>query len=175
MDSQPTVTRDAVVRIAVRMFDMQGNLLEETEAGGVEYLHGHQDIFPRIEQALEGSHAGQTVSVILDPEDAFGEFDEYGLAVVPVESLADPELVVPGLVFDHVPGFADDGRRWRVSDVAQGKAVLDSNHPLAGWTLRFEVTVLSVGVPQDADTVGNDEVVVPGFLGFADKIIDEDA
>lgn len=167
------ITKDAVVRIGVKMYDLQGNLLEETPAQGVQYLHGHADIFPVIEKALEGKKAGDTVTVQVEPEDAFGDFDEEGVFVVPVEKLGDPELIVPGLVFDHVPGMSDDGRKYRVTDVAEGVAVLDCNHPLAGWALKFVVTVLDVA-PGEGETTGNDEVVVPGFLGFADKIIDDE-
>ena len=95
------------------------------------------------------------------------------LCLVPVESLGDPELIVPGLVFSSVPGETPDGRNWRVTDVAEGMAVLDANHPLAGWSLKFEVKVLSVSKPE-GELTGNDEVVVPGFLGFAEKIIDDE-
>ena len=106
-------------------------------------------------------------------DEAFGDFDDEAIRLVPVESLGDPELIVPGLVFSSVPGETPDGRNWRVTDVAEGMAVLDANHPLAGWSLKFEVKVLSVSKPE-GEVTGNDEVVVPGFLGFAEKIIDDE-
>ena len=90
------------------------------------------------------------------------------------EKLGDPETIVPGLVFDHVPGEANDGRNYRVTDVAEGKAVLDANHPYAGWTLKFDVEVLSVEATDGREVTGTDETVVPSFLGLADKIIDEE-
>lgn len=93
------------------------------------YLHGHGDIFPKLEQALEGKKAGETVVVQLEPDEAFGDFDDEAIRLVPVESLGDPELIVPGLVFSSVPGETPDGRNWRVTDVAEGMAVLDANHP----------------------------------------------
>lgn len=167
------IQKDALVTIHVAMYDLQGNLTEETDPAGVTYLHGHADIFPRIEAALEGKKKGDTVEVTLEPEDSFGEFDPEAIYMVPVERLGDPELIVPGLVFDHVPDQADDGRRYRVTDVAQGQAVMDANHPLAGWTLRFVVKVLDVE-KAEGEATGNDEVVVPAFLGFADKIIDDE-
>lgn len=173
MTEKMQVTQDAVVRIGVKMYDLQGNLLEETPDVGVEYLHGHGDIFPAVEKALEGKKVGDVVTVQVEPEDAFGDFDEEGVFVVPVEKLGDPELIVPGLVFDHVPGLADDDRKYRVTDVAEGVAVLDANHPLAGWALKFVVSVLGIRNGQ-GDITGNDDVVVPGFLGFADKIIDDE-
>ena len=139
-----TINKDSLVTIRVRMSDLQGNLLEETPEEGVAYLHGHADIFPKIEAALEGLKKGDKASVRLEPEDAFGEFDPDAVFVTDVEKLGDPETIVPGLVFDHVPGEANDGRHYRVTDVADGK-----------------------------EAVGTDDTVVPSFLGFADKIIDE--
>ncbi len=167
------IQKDALVTIHVAMYDLQGNLLEETDKEGVTYLHGHADIFPGIERKLEGKKKGDAVEVTLEPEDAFGEFDADAIFLVPVEKLGDPELIVPGLVFDHVPDQADDGRKYRVTDVGGGMAVLDANHPLAGWTLRFVVKVLDVEAPR-GEATGSDEVVVPGFLGFAEKIIDDE-
>ena len=49
------IEKDCVVGIHVRMFDLQKNLLEETEPQGVTYLHGHGDIFPKLEQATRSA------------------------------------------------------------------------------------------------------------------------
>ncbi len=94
--------------------------------------------------------------------------------MVPVERLGNPETVVRGLVFEGVPGEANDGRRWHVTDIADGMAVLETNHPLAGMALQFEVKVMEVAEPSDEDAVGDDNVVVPGFLSIADRIVSED-
>ncbi|MBO5658738.1 MAG: FKBP-type peptidyl-prolyl cis-trans isomerase [Duodenibacillus sp.] len=166
------IKKDSVVTIQVKMYDLEGNLLEQSAPEGVAYLHGHQDIFAGIEKALEGKGKGETVSVTLDPEDAFGEFDPDAIFMCDVWKLGDPETVVPGLVFEGVPGQVNDGRKFVITEIADGQAILDGNHPLAGWTLRFEVTVLDVEKGQ-GEAVGTDDVVVPEFLGFADKIIDE--
>lgn len=169
------VKNDRLVTLAVRMADMTGRVLEETPEGGITYLHGHGDIFPKLEAALEGRFPGEGFVIKLEPEDAFGEYDAEAIRIVPVEHLGEPELVVPGLVYDAVPGEAPDGRRWRVTDVAEGQAVLEANHPLAGMALQFEIKVLEVSEPEEGDdAVGTDEVVVPSFLGLADKIVPED-
>ena len=167
------VENNRLVTLWVRMADMTGKTLEESPEEGLTYWHGHGDIFPKLEQALEGKKAGDTITVQLEPEEAFGDYDDEAIRLVPVESLGDPELIVPGLVFSSVPGETPDGRNWRVTDVAAGQAVLEANHPLAGWSLKFEVKVLSVTKPE-GEVTGNDDVVVPGFLGFAEKIIDDE-
>lgn len=64
--------------------------------------------------------------------------------------------------------------RWHVTDVADGMAVLETNHPLAGMALQFEVKVMDVVEPSGEDAVGDDDVVVPGFLSIADRIVSED-
>lgn len=171
--TQQHVQKDKLVTIAVKMADMTGKILEETGPEGITYLHGHGDIFPKIEAALEGRFPGEGFTIALEPEDAFGEYDADAIRMVPLERLGDPESVVPGLQFDEVPGEGPDGRIWRITDVAEGVAILEANHPLAGCGLQFEVKVMSVEDPS-GDETGTDDVVVPGFLGLADKIVSED-
>ncbi len=167
------VSKDKLVTISVVMSDLQGHVLERSPESGLTYLHGHADIFPAIEAKLEGKKTGDSVSVVLEPEEAFGEFDPDLIYLVDAEKLGDVETLVPGLVFDHVPGQANDGRRYTVTEIAQGKVVMDANHPLAGWSLKFDIEVLAVESAQ-GETTGTDEIVVPEFLGFADKIIDDE-
>lgn len=171
--TQQHVQKDKLVTLAVKMADMTGKILEETGPEGITYLHGHGDIFPKIEAALEGRFPGEGFTIALEPEDAFGEYDADAIRMVPLERLGDPESVVPGLQFDEVPGEGPDGRIWRITDVAEGVAILEANHPLAGCGLQFEVKVMSVEDPS-GDENGTDDVVVPGFLGLADKIVSED-
>ena len=169
-----SVKKDMLVTLSVRMADMTGKVLEEAGDEGITYLHGHGDIFPKLEAALEGRFPGEGFFIKLEPEDAFGEYDPDALVMVPVERLGNPETVVRGLAFEGVPGEVNDGRRWFVTEVADGMAVLETNHPLAGIALQFEVKVLSVVEPTDDETMGDDDVVVPSFLSIADRLVSED-
>lgn len=170
-----SVKKDMLVTLQVRMADMSGKVLEETGPEGLTYLHGHGDIFPKIEKALEGRFQGEGFVIKLEPEEAFGQYDSDAIEMVPVKSLGDPETIVPGLVFEGIPGRRADGRRWRITDVADGMAVLETNHPLAGLALQFEIKVLKIEpAPFDEDAVGNDSVVVPSFLSVPDKIVAEE-
>ena len=112
------VENNRLVTLWVRMADMTGKTLEESPEEGLTYWHGHGDIFPKIEAALEGRFPGEGFTIHLEPHDAFGEYDCDAIVMTDVANLGDPATVVPGLVFEEVPGVVSDGRLWRVTDVA---------------------------------------------------------
>lgn len=149
-----------LVSLQVSMFDAQGNLLEQTDAPLV-YLHGAQDIFPRIEAALAGQEPGYRTSVSLEPEDAFGDADESLVHLVECRRLG--ARVEVGMRYEGLPGNPD-GRIYTVTDIAEGMAVLDGNHPLAGWSLRFDLHVQSVERADDETLAAAARPQVPGFL-----------
>ena len=131
-----------VVTLEVLISDIWGNLLEQSERP-LQYLHGgHGDIFPALEAALENQAENATVEVRMEPEDAFGEYDETLLQVRERSSLPQPlEL---GMRFEGDPGGADHGRIYSVTDIAGDSVVLDANHPLSGVALVFRCKVLGV-------------------------------
>lgn len=142
------------------MFDAQGQLLERTDAPLV-YLHGAGDIFPRIEAALAGQETGYRTSVLLEPEDAFGEADASLIHLVPCRRLG-PKVEV-GLRYEGLPDQAD-GRLYTVTDIAEGMAVLDGNHALAGWALRFDLHVLDVQRASEEELAAAGRPQPPEFL-----------
>ncbi len=87
-----------------------------------------------------GVTVGDTISVTLDPDDAFGEYDPKRVRMEPVSDLP-PDVTVGGYLVAE-----QDGNEvvFRVTDIADGKAVLDGNHELAGQRLRFDATVVDV-------------------------------
>jgi FKBP-type peptidyl-prolyl cis-trans isomerase SlyD len=148
------------VGLNVRMLDAQGNPLEEAEAP-IVYLHGASDIFARIEAALVEHEPGYKASLTLEPEDAFGDFDAECVHLVEVDRLGG-EIAV-GMRFEGLPD-RPDGRTYFVTDVAEGMAVLDGNHPLAGRTLRFDVEVVSVQRASEEELRAAETQEVPEFL-----------
>jgi FKBP-type peptidyl-prolyl cis-trans isomerase SlyD len=131
---------NTAVTISFKLFDADNKLIEES-SDPVQYLHGgHSGIFPKVEEALNNKKAGDSVSVTLEPEDAFGDYDAK---LVRMESVTDlpPDVTVGGYLVAE-----QDGNEvvWRVTDIADGRAVLDGNHELAGQRLRFEAKVIEV-------------------------------
>jgi FKBP-type peptidyl-prolyl cis-trans isomerase SlyD len=138
------IAKNTVVTLRYELHDSDGNLLEET-GSVMSYLHGGYDgIFPRVEEALHGKTIGDVFSISLDPEDAFGDYDENLLRVEPREVF--PKDVQVGMQFEGVPQGEDDDRWviYTVTDIAEGQVVVDGNHPLAGQRLLFNCTVSDI-------------------------------
>ena len=149
-----------LVSLDVSMYDAQGQLLEHS-ASPLVYLHGAGDIFPRIEAALAGQEAGHRTSVMLEPEDAFGDADASLVHLVECRRLG-PKVEV-GMRFEGLPGRAD-GRIYTVTDIAEGMAVLDGNHPLAGYALRFDLHVHAVERASEEELAAAQRPQPPEFL-----------
>ena len=127
------------VTVRYELFDSQGEPLEEGEREWT-YLHGgYGVIFPKIEAALEGRAVGDTLSLYLQPEDTFGDYDPELLQLMPRDRF--PGALEEGMTFDALPGEAADGQLYTVTDLTDDTVVLDGNHPLAGMALRFEMVI----------------------------------
>jgi FKBP-type peptidyl-prolyl cis-trans isomerase SlyD len=124
-----------VVSLRIEMHDAQGVKLKD--ASDLTYLHGgYGELFAALERALEGKAAGESVRLQLEPEDAFGDYDAGLIRVEPAERYG--EGLQAGMEVE------EDSRFYTVTDVADGKAVLDGNHPLAGLALRFAIEIIAV-------------------------------
>lgn len=151
------VFANTAVTISFKLFDAENRLIEESPEP-LTYLHGgHSGIFPKVEEALNFKQVGDAVSVTLDPEDAFGEYDATR---VRMETLSDlpPDVTVGGYLVAE-----QDGEEvvWRITDIADGKAVLDGNHELAGQRLRFDCKVLDIR-PATKEEIAHGHVHGPG-------------
>ena len=137
------IDRGKVVTLAYEMRDCDGQTVED-EGAHLSYLHGgFGGIFPKVEQALEGREVGHEVSLTLEPEDAFGEYDAELLRMEPRECF--PEALELGMRFEGVPGEREDEARiYTVTDITAAAVVVDGNHPLAGERLWFKCSVADV-------------------------------
>jgi FKBP-type peptidyl-prolyl cis-trans isomerase SlyD len=134
-------------RLGYQVFDAEGELVEtgESELG---CLIGYGVLFPALEDKLEGLEQGASRTVLLKPEQAFGLRNPD--AQVEVERSDFPEDVAAG---DCYEAEDEDGRPvlLQVLDVSEEGVLVDSNHPLAGQILRFEVEAREVRPATDAE------------------------
>ena len=118
------------------MHDAQGALLHAS-AEPMVYLHGgYGGMLEALEAALAGKAAGDELRLQLEPEQAFGDYNAELVRVEPAARYGEGLAV--GMEVE------EDGALYTVTDIADGKAVLDGNHPLAGMALRFHLKVLAV-------------------------------
>ena len=145
------VAKNTVVTLDYNVTDSDGELVDAGKEPLV-YLHGgHDDIFPKIEEAVQDKKVGETVKVKLQPEEAFGDYDEELIQIEPRSQF--PKELQVGMQFEGGPegGDDDDFIIYRVTDIADDKVVLDGNHPLAGMSLIFTCTVTAVRPASDEE------------------------
>jgi FKBP-type peptidyl-prolyl cis-trans isomerase SlyD len=138
-----------VIQFHYRLTDDKGEVIEDSNGGDpIAFLQGKGNIIPGLEKAISGKAEGDSFSVTIAPEDGYGQRTSSELQRVPIKHIlgdADKKLkktLKPGMV---VSVETDQGPR-HVTIVKLGKfnADVDTNHPLAGKTLTFDVTVVSV-------------------------------
>ncbi|WP_424951420.1 FKBP-type peptidyl-prolyl cis-trans isomerase [Deinococcus sp.] len=135
------ITQDKVVSIEY-VLKVAGQIEDQSEAGDpLVYLHGHNNIIPGLENALEGHDVGDKINVTVLPEDGYGERDQENLQILPREDF-DDDVEINASYFAQ----SDDGsvNPFTVLAVNGNEVTVDFNPPLAGQTLDFEATILDV-------------------------------
>ena len=138
-----------------------GEVLDELDEPVAFYLGGH-DLLPKIEEALQGHAVGAKVDLHIEPEDAFGDFDENLLFLEPRALF--PKDIQEGLTIEGnaLPaGCNPDAPRnvlYTITEIYPDHVVLDGNHPLSGIALRISLKVnhvrLATDQEQEAGTCG---------------------
>lgn len=139
------ISQDAVVRFHYTLSDDSGTELENSRSDAGEpmtYLHGHGGLLAGLEKALEGKAPGDSLSVTLAPAEAFGERQDDSLQRVPIKHLSGAKKWQPGMV--ATINTQHGQRQVLVAKVGHTMATVDTNHPLAGKTLTFDMTVEDV-------------------------------
>lgn len=136
------VAKNKVVSLIYVVRNEKGEIFEYRDLP-VSYVHGSgTDLFPKIEQALEGRAVGDRVAVQLTPADAFGERDPKLTFTDDIEN-APPELRRIGAEFE-AQNAKGESILLTVTRIEGDKITVDANHPLAGQNISFEVTVQDI-------------------------------
>lgn len=144
------IAPNKVVTIDYTLKDDGGQVLESSSGREpLSYVHGNGNIIPGLESALEGKEPGETVTVAVPPEEAYGQRDDNMTAAVPRDRFEGVESVEEGMQFQ---AQSDEGTRIvTVVDVQDEEVTVDANHPLAGQTLNFEVEIKDVRDASDEE------------------------
>ncbi len=146
-NSRMEITEQCVVALTWTLKDTLGEELDVLDEP-VEFLLGGNDLLPVIENALQGHGVGAVVQLQIEPEQAFGDFNDQLLFLEP-RHLFPVELEV-GLTLEGnaLPeGCNPDAPRdalYTITDIYPDHIVIDGNHPLAGIAIRITLKVESV-------------------------------
>ncbi len=137
------VDHNKVVSFHYTLRDERGAERESSRSGEPsQYLHGAKNIMPALEQAFTGREAGDVFTQTLDADDAYGAVNPERQQRVPVKHLLFKGRLRPGMVVQLNTGEG----RVPVTVIKTGKfsADVDTNHPLAGQSLSFDVEIVDI-------------------------------
>ena len=141
------ITKQCVVALTWTLKDTLGTELDVLDEP-VEFLVGGNDLLEKIQEALQGHAPGEKLDLHIEPEEAFGDFNDQLIFLEPRALF--PKEIEEGLTFEGsaLPaGCNPDAPKdavYVVTDIYPEHVVLDGNHPLAGIAIRLSLKVHDV-------------------------------
>ncbi len=130
---------------------VEDETLESTEEGEpIVFIQGLGQIIPGLEGALYGLKVGDQKTVTIQPEDAYGEYDPESLQEVKIEEFSE-EIPLDVGTFLDLRDDEDEVLSAQIIATDEETVTLDFNHPLAGKTLTFKLTVTNLRPPTDEE------------------------
>ncbi|GAB6140366.1 peptidylprolyl isomerase [Methylosoma difficile] len=137
------VADNTAVSIHYTLTNDDGDVIDSSIGGAaLVYLQGAGNIISGLEKALHGKTAGEKLNVRIDAEDAYGEFMEERVQVIPRAMFEGIDTVEVGMQF-HAD-VSDGPGVVTVIGVEGDDITIDGNHPLAGMALTFDVEIVDV-------------------------------
>ena len=157
------VDKNTVVRFHYRLSEVTESgpqFLEHSYDGeAMAYLHGAGTVIPGIEKAMQGKQQDDEFEITLEPVDAYGERMEDAKQRIPVKHLHQKKNLKPGMVVSV--NTTDGPREVMIEKVGRFNVDVDTNHPLAGKTLQFDIKIEEVRTAT-AEEISHGHVHGPG-------------
>ena len=143
-------TSNMVVTMHYTLSDDNGAVIDSSVSGEpMSYLHGHGNIIPGLESAIEGNEAGFKSRVTVAPEEGYGDRNPEAVFEAPREQFPeDMDLTSGTQVYAEGP---EGPVSFTIVGTTDSGVMLDANHPLAGRTLHFDVEITEVRVATDEE------------------------
>jgi len=133
-----------VISIEYILNDANTKVQLDTNVGGapLEFITDMGQIIPGLEKELVNLVAGEKTDVLVQPIDAYGEYNEEAVQSLPKEQFAGVELTEGMSLY----GTGEGGETVQVvvKKIEEDQVTIDYNHPMAGKALMFSVTILAV-------------------------------
>jgi FKBP-type peptidyl-prolyl cis-trans isomerase SlyD len=143
IQDEKMITDQKVVSLNYTVKDTAGQVVDSSDgAKPLVYLHGQKNIIAGLEAALVDKATGDEFEVTVEPAEAYGEYNEEMVQVVPRKAFEGVETIEPGMAFS---AQTENGPvRLKVTKVEEDEITVDPNHPLSGKTLHFTGSVIDV-------------------------------
>lgn len=160
-NNQPTLIADDVV-VSLDYTLTVDNKVVDTSQGNepLQFLQGHDNIIPGLEQALYGMAVGEEKDVTVSAEEGYGEIDPEAFAEVPRDEFP-PKIPLEVGIELQLKDQSGDIMDARIDAVNKSTVRLDFNHPLAGKQLNFSVQVVALRSPSPEE-LEHGHVHMPG-------------
>ena len=154
------IEKNKVVSIDYTLTGNDGQVIDSSKGGEpLAYLHGNGNIIAGLEEALEGKSAGEALKVSVPPEKGYGVREQGKVVEVGRDKLKGADEIKVGMQFQaETPQGA---QVFTVASISDSAVTLDANHPLAGSTLNFDVTIRDIR-EATADEMAHGHVHGPG-------------
>lgn len=136
------VSKDTVVEFHYTLHEGEDLIESSYDSESLVILMGHNNSLPKLEEAMTGKAAGEKFEVTLTPDQAYGERRDEALQRIPIKHLQGAKRWKPGMI--AWVQTEQGNRQVTVVKVGKFNADCDTNHPLAGRTLTFNVEIISV-------------------------------
>lgn len=147
MSENLTIEDGLVVVLNYTLRNDDGELIDSSTADDpMAYLHGADNIVPGLERALTGKSVGFRGQVAVEPQDGYGEREDLPPEAVPRSAFPADMQIAVGMQFMAEGPNGEHAPIW-IAGLDGDRVLVDSQHPLAGQTLNFEVEVLAVRQP----------------------------
>ena len=135
---------------------VDGAIADQSQPGQpLEFICGMGMLLPKFEEAIMGKEPGESVSFTLEAKDGYGEIMTEAIVELPKSVFMMDGKVAEEILFvgSQVPMATADGQHMMgvIKEVKEEAVVMDFNHPMAGKTLNFDVTVVDVRDTQPED------------------------
>lgn len=142
--------RPLVYTLNYRLKNREGEVVDTSEGGEpLRFMAGTGQVIKGLEKAVEGRGPGDLLEATIPPDLAYGEHQEALVNTVPASIFEGVEALRPGMKFQTNTG--DQAQVVQVVAVQGEEVVVDANHPLAGFTLYFDLEVLEARQATDEE------------------------
>ena len=152
------IKENEVVSIEYKVVDTATNNEVDSNIGGapLEFITGKGMIISGLENKLMELNKDDNADIVVSPADAYGEYNDEAVQTLPKEQFAGVDLVEGMILY----GTGEDGQTVQVlvKSFTEEEVTVDYNHPLAGKTLMFTVSILDV-------RAATEEEIATGAIG----------